>query len=324
MHGRHSSSPRRESTTGRQAELNAHHRFPDARTLDWVARAVAPGARVVGGRRLIGGITSSIHRLAVETRRGTRTQVVLRRWTPSAWDTPADAHQLVERERHVLRGLESTDVPAPRVLAADPTGESARVPALLMTRVPGRMDLTPTDPRAWVRQIAGMAVRIHESDVDAEPYRWKARDVQIPPWASRPADWRAAAEVARGPAPVHDVRFTHGDYQHFNFLWRRGRLTGVVDWTGACRGPADVDVGHCRLNLAVLYSAELAADFLAAYEADAGRRVDPYWDIRCAIAPAFSDWASFIPIQVGGRAPFDSAGMHRRVDDLLAAALGRT
>ena len=272
----------------------------------------------------MGGITSSIHRLAIETRSGARTQVVLRQWTPSGWDTTADAPQFVERECHVLRGLEPTDIPAPRVLAVDPNGESTGVPALLMTRVPGRMDLTPTDPKAWLRQIAGMAVRIHELDVDAEPYSWKQREVPVPSWASRPADWRAAADLVRGPAPVHEARFTHGDYQHFNFLWRRGHLTGVVDWTGACRGPADLDVGHCRLNLAVLYSAELAADFLAAYEAGAGRRVDPYWDIRCATVPAFSDWAEFIPIQVGGRARFDSAGMHRRVDDLLAAALRRT
>ena len=278
----------------------------------------------MGGRRLMGGITSSIHRLAVETRRGTRTQVVLRQWTASGWDTTDDAPQLVERERHVLVGLESTDIPAPRVLAVDPAGESTGVPALLMTRVPGRIDLTPTDPKAWVRQIAGMAARIHELDVDAKPYRWKQRDVPVPPWASRSADWRAAADLVRGPAPAHAVRFAHGDYQHFNFLWQRGRLTGVVDWVVACRGPADVDVGHCRLNLAVLYSAELAADFLAAYEAYAGRRVDPYWDIRCATAPAFSDWAAFIPIQVGGRARFDNAGMNRRVDDLLAAALRRT
>ena len=237
-------------------------------------------------------------------------------------DTP-DAAQLVERERHVLRGLESTDVTAPRVLAADPTGESTGCPALLMTRVPGRIDLTPTDPEAWLRQIAGMAVRIHDLNVDAEPYSWEELDVPIPPWASRPADWRAAAEMVRGPLPAHEVRFAHGDYQHFNFLWQRGRLTGVVDWAAAFRGAADLDVGHCRLNLAVLYSAELAADFLAAYEAEAGRRVDPYWDIRRATAPAFEDWAAFIPIQVGRRARFDRAGMHRRVDELLAAALRR-
>ena len=300
------------------------HRFPDARTLDWVARAVAPGARVTGGRRLMGGITSSIHQLAVETRSGTRTQVVLRRWTPSEWDPTAHAPELVERERRALRGLEMSDLPAPRVLAADPTGRSTGVPALLMTRVPGRVDLTPTDPKAWLRQIARMAARIHALDGDAAPYRANQRDVPVPPWASRPGDWRAAAGLLRDPPPAHEARLAHGDYQHFNFLWQRGRLTGVVDWVAAFRGPADVDVGHCRLNLAVLYSAELAADFLAAYEAEAGRRVDPYWDVRCATAPAFSDWAAFIPLQVGGRAPFDRAGMHRRVDDLLSAALRRT
>lgn len=309
--------------TAEYRDLRQQHRFPDAQTLDWVARALGPGARVVGGRRLSGGITSSIHRLAVETSRGTRTQVVLRRWTPSHPDRTTDAARLVEREGRVLRGLELTDIPAPRVLAADPTGESSGVPALLMTRVPGRMDLTPADPQSWLGQIAGMAARIHELHVDAEPHEWMQREVPVPPWASRPGHWHAAADVLRGAAPAYDVRFMHGDYQHFNLLWRRGRLTGVVDWTGAFRGPADIDVGHCRLNLAVLYSAERAAEFLASYEADAGRRVDPYWDILCATAPAFSDWATFIPIQVGRRARFDSAGIHRRVEDLLAAALRR-
>ncbi len=155
--------------------MNPRHRFPDARTLDWVARAVGTGARVVGGRRLTGGITSSMHRLAVQTRAGTRTQVVLRRWTPSAWNDTDHAPQLIERERHVLRGLEATDIPTPLLLAVDPTGESTGVPALLMMRVPGRVDLTPTDPKAWVRQIAATAVRIHELDVDAELYRLSCR-----------------------------------------------------------------------------------------------------------------------------------------------------
>jgi aminoglycoside phosphotransferase (APT) family kinase protein len=304
--------------------MKPEHRFPDARTLEWVGRAVGDGARVVGGRRLTGGITSSVHRLAVETRRGTRSQVVLRRWIPSELDHAADAPRLVENEAHVLGGLESTDVPAPRVLASDTTGESTGVPAILMTRVPGRVDLTPADAKRWLHQIVAMAVRIHELHVDAEPYAWEPREAPVPPWASNPADWRAAAGVICGPPPPYEVRFAHGDYQHFNFLWRRGHLSGVVDWVGACRGPADVDVAHCRLNLAVLYSAQVAADFLAAYEAEAGRRIDPYWDIRSAISPGRVDWASFIPIQVGGRAPFDAAGMNRRVEDHLAAALRRT
>jgi aminoglycoside phosphotransferase (APT) family kinase protein len=278
---------------------------------------------VLGGRRLSGGITSSIHRLAVETRQGAHLQVVLRRWTPADRGEIANAPQLVEREQRVLRGLEGTALPAPRVLAADPTGESTGFPAILMTRVPGRMDLAPNDPSAWLRQIVATAVRTHDLDVEAEPYEWQQKDVPIPPWTSRPADWRVAGSVVRGTPPAHEIRFAHGDYQHFNLLWRRGRLTGIVDWANAFRGPADVDVAHCRLNLAVLYSADLAAAFLAAYEAEVGRRIDPYWDLRSATSPARHDWEAFIPTQVGGRTPFDPAAMRRRVDDHLAAALRR-
>lgn len=296
---------------------------PDARTLDWVARAVAPGARVRAHRRLTGGITSSIHRLSVERRGGTRVQVVLRQWGPGDEVAIADGPRLVERERRVLRGLESSGIPAPRVLAADPSGDATGMPAILMTRVPGRMDLAPAYPKGWLRQMASMATRIHAADVDAERREWMPREVPVPAWTSRAEAWEAAGDILRGPVPAHQDRLAHGDYQHFNLLWQRGLLTGVVDWVNACRGPADMDVGHCRLNLAVLYSPVVAAEFLAAYEADAGRRVDPYWDIRCAAAPAFSDWAAFIPVQVGGRAPFDGAGMHRRMDDHLAAALRR-
>lgn len=299
------------------------NRFPDPRALEWVARAVGDGSRVVGGRRLTGGITSSVHRLAVETRGGTRTQVVLRCWLPSQSGDIEDAARLVEHERRVLRGLRTSDLPVPQVLAADPTGEHAGAPALLMTRLPGRLDLMPSDPRAWLRQMVSMAVRIHDLDVDAAPHEWEATDVPTPGWSSTPAAWRAARAVVLAPPPAHETRFVHGDYQHFNILWRRGRVSGVVDWVGAFRGPADVDVAHCRLNLAVLYSAELAAQFLDAYEAEAGRRVDPYWDIRSATSPAREDWTAFIPIQVDGRAPFDPDGMHRRVDDHLAAALRR-
>jgi aminoglycoside phosphotransferase (APT) family kinase protein len=264
-----------------------------------------------------------MHRLSIRARSGAHSQVVLRRWTPGEWGAVAEAAVLVEREMHVLRGLEATDIPAPRVLAADPTGAATGVPAILMTRVPGRVDLAPSQPRAWLRQIAAMATRIHAADVEMESLVPAPREVQVPTWTSRPKVWEAAARLIRGPVPAHEDRFTHGDYQHFNLLWRRGRLTGVVDWVNARRGPADADVGHCRLNLAVLYSPEVAAGFLDAYEADAGRHVDPYWDVRCATAPAFTDWAAFIPIQVEGRAPFDGVGMHRRIDDHLAAALRR-
>jgi hypothetical protein len=116
--------------------------------------------------------------------------------------------------------------------------------------------------------------------------------------------------------------FSHRDFQHFNLFWRRGRFTGVVDWARSCTGPADFDAGHCRLNLAVLFGADWAERLRLAYEAEAGRAIDPWWDLY-AVTAYSDEWRRFIPIQVAGRAPVDTAGMTSRVEDLLKATLGR-
>src|ERR1700761_3835285 len=54
-------------------------RRPSAETLAWVAASMGRGSRVVGYRRLTGGVCSAVNRLTVE-RRGTRTFVVLRQY----------------------------------------------------------------------------------------------------------------------------------------------------------------------------------------------------------------------------------------------------
>jgi aminoglycoside phosphotransferase (APT) family kinase protein len=134
-----------------------------------------------------------------------------------------------------------------------------------------------------------------------------------------PELWRAAKDRLSTPAPVGQA-FIHGDYQHFNLLWTRRHLTGIVDWTWAGLGHADRDVGHCRLNLAVLFSAEWAQEFSAAYEAESGRAIEPWWDLFeiCLYSDA---WPRFIPTQVSGRAPVDTSGMTERVEILLAESL---
>jgi aminoglycoside phosphotransferase (APT) family kinase protein len=193
-----------------------------------------------------------------------------------------------------------------------------------MTHLPGRLDVTPADPEGWLRQIAAMAARIHDVRVAAGPFRGRidAAAHVIPASATRPAVWEAAFGILRQQAPEPATCFTHRDFQHFNLLWRRGRLTGVVDWTTSGTGPADFDTGHCRLNLAVLFGADWAERLRLAYEAEAGRAIDPWWDLYAVTA--YSDqWRQFIPVQVAGRAPVDTAGMTSRVEDLLEAALGR-
>jgi aminoglycoside phosphotransferase (APT) family kinase protein len=72
----------------------------------------------------------------------------------------------------------------------------------------------------------------------------------------------------------------HRDYHPENTLWSRGRLTGVVDWTGASHGPLAVDAGHMRWNLAISYGIDVADAFLRRTSAGSDQ---PYWDVVTAL-----------------------------------------
>ncbi|HTJ46319.1 MAG TPA: aminoglycoside phosphotransferase family protein [Kofleriaceae bacterium] len=260
----------------------------------WIEQTL--GARVVDRRRLTGGVASTVQLLTVED----GASFVLR--TDAA----------VASEVAVLRALERTDLPVPRVIASTDD-------ALLMTRLPGDVHLVPTE--RWLRQMAQMLARIHALAIEAKPFEAWIDPAQLapPPDAARPALWRDAIALA-STARVTRTCFVHRDYQHFNLLWSDERLTGVVDWGEACIAPPELDVGHCRLNLALLFSPELADRFAQIYEAEAGRAIDPVWDLHALLAYA-PGWGEFLPIQIDGRAPFDPRGMTARMEAVLARAL---
>jgi aminoglycoside phosphotransferase (APT) family kinase protein len=287
----------------------------------WVERTLGRGARVIATRLLTGGLTSLVHELIV-VRNGHRRRYVLRSWAPDNehkdWILRA-----VAAEAAVLTALERTDVPAPR-LVAFMSDAAAGGPALLMTRVPGRVFLMPRDREHWLRQMARMLARIHALDATGAGFEsWLDADRLTPPEdASRADIWREAfALIAEQREATHPC-FIHRDYQHFNLLWSRERLTGVVDWTGAGSGPPDVDVGHCRLNLTLVFSPQVAERFRELYEAESGRAVDPYWDIHALLSYG-PDWKHFLPLQIDGRAPFEVKGMTRRMEEVLTLALRR-
>jgi aminoglycoside phosphotransferase (APT) family kinase protein len=294
---------------------------PTRAQLAWVERTVGPGARVTRGRRIVGGITSSVDQLAVRLPGGLTRQVVLKRYTDPDW---GDVQAMVRDEAAALLAVEATRVPAPRLLGASPEGtETDAVPSVLMTRAPGRVWLTPTDLDAWLGQLAALLPSLHVGATGPPTRLPRDRQaMRVPASARRPDLWAAARRVVAAPPPPGGTARVHGDYQHFNVLWSRGRLSALVDWSGSRLAPPDVDVGHCRLNLAVLFSVNAAERFRVRYESEAGRRTEPWWDLHQLLAYDDS-WQEFIPLQVAGRAPVDVAGMTDRVEELLAVALAR-
>jgi aminoglycoside phosphotransferase (APT) family kinase protein len=289
---------------------------------------------------MTGGMSSVVHRLTID-HGSYRDVLVLRQYEHAEGDTAAS----VRHEIATLRAVHDAGLPAPEQIAADADGrETDGHPAVLMTRLPGRLDLTPADPEGWLRQIAAIAVRIHDAQIAAGPFEaridaaayptdgWRPRirsliptsagTPVIPASATRPAVWEAAFGILRQQAPEPATCFIHRDFQPFNLLWRRGRLTGVVDWARSCTGPADFDVGHCRLNLAVLFGADWAERLRLAYEAEAGRATDPWWDLY-TVTGYSDEWRSSIPVMVAGRAPVDVNGMTGKVEGLLDAIMRR-
>ena len=291
---------------------------PDA--LSWVERTLGTGARVVASRRLTGGLTSHVRELTV-VRNGVTDRFVLRCWAPDHEHRDWELRSIAA-ETAVLANLERTDLPAPRLIAS--TADAAGGPAVLMTRLPGRILLMPRDREHWLRQMAQMLARIHSLGATGSTFEsWlDPATLTPPPDATRPELWREAFAVVTQEREPARRGFIHRDYQHFNLLWSRERLTGVVDWGGASVGPPDVDVGHCRLNLTLLFSAGVAERFRELYEIESGRVVDPYWDLQALLSYG-PDWKDFLPLQIDGRAPFDARGMTRRMEDVLALALRR-
>jgi aminoglycoside phosphotransferase (APT) family kinase protein len=230
---------------------------------------------------------------------------VLRRFVRADWwQEEPDAP---EREAISLRTV--TAVAAPRLVAVDPTGEEAGEPAVLMTRLPGRIDWEPRDLDTYLRRLAEPLPAIHAIAPDPRlpPYDpYSLAFTEPPGWSRRPETWRRGIELHLGPQPERREVLIHRDYHPGNVLWRRGRVTGVVDWANTSRGVPEADVGHCRMNLAGRFGQATADRFLALYRALTGRdEYHPYWDVVAAI---------------GG---VDIEDVDRRTEEFLAAAVAR-
>jgi aminoglycoside phosphotransferase (APT) family kinase protein len=169
-----------------------------------------------------------------------------------------------------------------------------------------------------------MLARIHALAIDGKPFTsWLDRhQLSPPPDASRPDVWTQAIALSAEERTPTRTCFVHRDYQHFNMLWSRERLTGVVDWGEACIGPPELDVGHCRLNLTLLFSAGVADRFREMYETESGHKVDAWWDVQALLSYGPS-WKQFLPVQIDGRAPLDVEGMTRRMEEVLNRSLRR-
>jgi aminoglycoside phosphotransferase (APT) family kinase protein len=242
-------------------------------------------------------MSSAVHLLTVQDGLGHRRQAVLRRYVrPELNEQEPDA---VWREARALRAARGADVPVPALLAVDPAGADAGVPAVLMSRLPGRVDWWPSDLDRWLARLAEVLPRIHATPLPPPSElgafsAYPQASYRPPGWARYPRMWERAAEISHGAPPHLPTVLLHRDFHPGNVLWRRGRVTGVVDWQGACTGPAAADVAHCRVNLLTL-GVSAAERFTVLWEQAAEATYHPWADVVTIIGfldDLRDDWGS--------------------------------
>ncbi|MDH6108140.1 aminoglycoside phosphotransferase (APT) family kinase protein [Kitasatospora sp. MAP12-15] len=305
-------------------------------TLAWVSRHLEVGERIVGIEALHGGITADMRRLTIGTRDGGTRDLVLRTFVdPFRLE---HAEEWLNREAGALTLLAGTGVPAPGLVAVDPTAAHCEYPSLLMTHLAGRTVLDDEGLETRVPLLARQLVAIHALRPSEQPrpreyVALTTADTVVTPKGADAAAWAAAIDVIRRPAPPYEGRFLHRDFQPGNVLFdvppstpAGARITGVVDWAAASWGPADLDVAHCSTNLALLHGPAWGLRFAEAYEkaggvlaAAASERL--YWRVRDGLACSEEVRQVARPWREAGRTELTTRAVEERLDAYVTALM---
>ncbi|GLO64820.1 aminoglycoside phosphotransferase family protein [Oceanobacillus kimchii] len=249
---------------------------------------------------LKGSTTATLFELTIGHPDKMENQVVLRQYNKLDTVGKNEAIAWVENEAKSLVVANSLRVSSPKLIGIDKYGEVSGYSLLLMSKLPGKVELNPYSMSAWLEKLAITLVKIHKNDINnfsSKHYRYQqSDDLNIPVWSQNPEIWKALFEIAKQPEPMYDPIFIHRDFHPVNVLWQDGEVTGVVDWANGCIGHAGIDLGHCRWNLAMIYGVYEADLFLEYYLNHAGSRFryDMYWD-NVSLMDVFMDRPSVYP-----------------------------
>lgn len=257
-----------------------------------IVEAVAPGHRLLTTTPAAAAYTNSVHILRCVSPDGKETRLVIKRMSddPDPERATADFHGLRIARRH--------GIPAPEPLYLDRTGDLLGLPGIVTGFIEGEQVSRPEDVRSWAADIARMLLRVHDVSPSAEDLthiydgRWMGlyflRDSWPETMAGHPLTapiFEAVQELRAGLRRVRPV-FLHMDYWPGNILWRRGRISGLVDWDAASYGDPALDVGYFRMNMYLRGIKEAADIFLDYYEAESGPVENlGFWELACAARP---------------------------------------
>ena len=290
----------------------------------------ALGARSVSVRRmdkLGGGAIQENYALDLHVSGGPHAgaqNLVLRTDAPSG---VAVSHSRAE-EFALLKAAHAAGVTVPEPLALCADKAIIGRPFYVMKRVGGtaaghllvRDDKWRGDRKTLVNRLGRELAKIHTIRPPRDELSFLALPKQVPALEAI-AGYRAWLDTYRAPRPAlewglrwlernaprqADLVLTHRDFRTGNYMVDEQGLTGILDWEFAGWGDRHEDIGwfcsRCwRFGVNPREAGGIGerADFIAGYEAESGRRVDPgqvhYWEVM-----AHARWGT-IALQQGER-----------------------
>ena len=278
---------------------------------DYLRAQGLAGAEPIGVAPLSGGQSNPTFRITAG-----HNAYVLRK-KPAGVLAPS-AHA-IDREYRVMRALQGTEVPVPRMLAYCEDASIVGTPFYLMDFLQGRVfmdpalpDSTPAERGAIYREMGRVIAALHSVDpvavgladygrtgqyVQRQIDRWsrqcRALTVPLDDEMRKLMDW-----LPTQLPPGDETTLVHGDFRIDNLVFHptEARVIGVLDWELSTLGHPLADLAyHCMawnvppalwrgmggLDLPAL-GIPTEAQYLADYRAATGRDVQGHWSFYMA------------------------------------------
>ncbi|SFC11673.1 Ser/Thr protein kinase RdoA involved in Cpx stress response, MazF antagonist [Alkalibacterium subtropicum] len=281
--------------------------------------------KVVNSEPLLGGTSSRLWLITIREENARFIKVVLREYTDKEW--LALEPGIAEQEALNLKTAQKSPVTAPILLAADPYAKVTTHPTVVMSHIEGKVMLQPENMAEWLDELAKTLAALHNNKAHVKHSYFRYFDLEKTvraAWSSQPQLWRKAfSHVKNTPQPESEKIFIHRDFHPTNVLFKGTTVNGVIDWPNACMGPREVDVAHCRWNLAMLEGVDAADAFLIQYLKHSGiKKYDHYWDLE-ALLNVFSEESPVVYAgwEIFGRTDVTPQTIRDRMDAFLVQAL---
>lgn len=163
-------------------------------------------------------------------------------------------------------------------LRFDAAGAWFGAPAIVMSRLPGRPQLTPSDVDAWIEALARTLAAMHDSapgEAPDAPRRSPPWDRWVPDGLPEHAPTRRILTAVEGMRAREwpERCFCHCDVHPANVLFTGDAVSGVVDWSAGRLAPVLNDVGRIRMELALRLDGDAPDRFASRYRSFSGRRL---------------------------------------------------